>query len=82
MNTETRNYENERAVLATAIMCDSRQAKLEEKAKKYDKLKEAVEKIRAEIQNLYEYQHEAIPYVDKGEVLEIVDEHLQEVEGI
>ena len=42
---------------------------------------EAWEKVKEEIQNLYEYQHEAIPYIDKGEVLEIIDEHLKGVDG-
>ena len=52
MNTETRNYENERAVLATAIMCDNRQAKLEEKARKYDELKEGIAHLKRTVESM------------------------------
>ena len=47
--------------------------------KDYKRQKEAWKRVKEEIQNLYEYQHEAIPYIDKGEVLEIIDVHLKEV---
>jgi uncharacterized coiled-coil DUF342 family protein len=51
---------------------------LELKAEMYDKLKEAVEKIRAEIVELQkEYQEYGWAYDD---ALEIIDKHLSEVE--
>lgn len=82
MNTETRNYENERAVLATAIMCDNRQAKLEEKARKYDELKEALNKIRAEIERLqkeqsnhYGNETETAKYDSYDDCLDVIDKY-------
>ena len=53
------------------------------------KLIEAWEKVRAEIENLYEYtsredyihQEETRAFIDKSEVLEIIDKHLKEVKN-
>ena len=53
------------------------------------RLREALEKIRAEIENLYEYtsredyihQEETRAFIDKSEVLEIIDKHLKEVKN-
>ena len=57
--------------------------------KEIKRLKEALDKIRAEIESLYEYtsredyihQEETRAFIDKSEVLEIIDKHLKEVKN-
>ena len=57
--------------------------------KEIKRLKEAWEKVRAEIENLYEYtsredyihQEETRAFIDKSEVLEIIDKYRGDTDG-
>lgn len=57
MNQEMQNVAS--AIMYTAMMHDKKQEEIEAKAKKYDKLKEAIGKIKNDLEDLDIYEYTA-----------------------